>query len=178
MTEEEIIIKGDAIVKKYNVKKTISMKQFISEFGEHFSNHMKQRLSELEVRCVLTRKDNYHRLDLKHVEHIKYNCRLTDPDNNRTLQKEYSYGQFVVNDGKLYFSEQCLEGPDVMQAPVVDDIYSRLGNEEIILDSGLNAKRVDDDNIDYVMDSILKACPEVSKEYISIISKYRSLGKI
>lgn len=165
-------------MKRYNVKKTISMKQFISEFGEHFSKHMKQRLLELEVRSVLTRKDDYHRLDLKHVEHIKYNCRYTAPDNNGTLQKEYSYGQFVVNEGNLYFSEQCLEGPDVMQAPVVDDIYNKLNYKGSFFDSGLYAKRVDDDNIDYIMDSILGVCPEVSKEYISIISKYRSLGNI
>jgi hypothetical protein len=166
-----------SIVRKYNVKKTISMKQFISEFGENFSKHMKQRLLELEVRCVLTRKDNYYRLDLKHVEHTKYNCHHTETNNNKDSQKEFSYGQFVINDGNLYFSEQCLECADVMQSPVVDVIYNSLNNEGSFFDSGISAKKVDDDNIDHIIDHILGVCPEVSKEYISIISRYRSIDK-
>ena len=43
--------------KNYNMKKTIAMKGFISEFGEVLSEKMKKRLLELEIRTVLTRKE-------------------------------------------------------------------------------------------------------------------------
>ena len=42
--------------KNYKMKKTISMKMFVSELGENFSDHMKEKLLELDIRCVLTRK--------------------------------------------------------------------------------------------------------------------------
>ena len=58
--------------KNYKMKKTISLKMFIAEFGENFSDHMKKRLLELEVRCVLTRKEDSNKLDLKHVEHTQH----------------------------------------------------------------------------------------------------------
>jgi hypothetical protein len=161
------------VKKNYKMKKTISMKQFISEFGNDFSKHMKQRLLELEERCVLTRKEDENRLDLKHVEHIKYNCCHSQHDDSNDCQKEYAYGQLVMNDGSLYFSEKCVESPDVMQAPVVNAIYNSLDDEDVFCDSDIKAKKVDDSNIDYVMDKILNACPEVSKEYLKIISKYR-----
>jgi hypothetical protein len=161
------------VKKNYKMKKTISMKQFISEFGNDFSKHMKQRLLDLEVRCVLTRKDDDYRLELKHVEHTKYDCYNNLHNNFNAEQKEYAYGQLVMNDGKLYFSEKCSESDDVMQAPIVNSIYNSLNDEDVFYDSDVKAKKVDDSNIDYVMDNILKACPEVSEEYLKIISKYR-----
>jgi hypothetical protein len=45
------------MVKKiYNMKRTISVKRFIIELGENFSEHVKKRLLDLEVRCVLTQR--------------------------------------------------------------------------------------------------------------------------
>lgn len=158
--------------KKRKIKKVISMKQFISGFGVNFSEHMKKRLLELEVRCVLTRGEDENRVDLKHVEHTQYNC----PDNfeadSGLNQKEYVYGQFVVDDDKLYFSEKCVEGDEVMQAPIVDVIYSSLNSENIVFEDGIRAKKVDDTNIDYIVDTILTVFPQVSDAYIDIISKY------
>ncbi|KGK85983.1 MULTISPECIES: hypothetical protein [unclassified Clostridium] len=146
--------------KNYKLKRTISMKQFISEFGESFSDHMKERLLELEVRCVLTRKEEENKLDLKHVEHTKYDS------------KEYAYGQLIANEGELYFSEKCMEGPDVMENPVVDPIYNALKTEEVVINENIKAKKVDDSNIDYIIDNILEVCPQVTDRYLEIMSKY------
>jgi hypothetical protein len=158
--------------KKHKVKKVISMKQFISEFGRNFSEHMKQRLVELEVRCVLTRREDENRVDLKHVEHTRYNCPENLEDNSDVSQKEYAYGQFVVDDDKLYFSERCTEGDEVMRSSIVDVIYASLNSECIVLDDGICAKKVDDTNIDYIVDTILTVFPQVSDTYIKIMSKY------
>lgn len=156
--------------KNYRIKKTISMKQFISEFGESFSHHMKKRLMDLEVRCVLTRKEDYFRFDLKHVEHIQHGF---DMENGLgTGHKEYAYGQLSVIDGILYFSEKCCENADVMEAPIVRDIYESINSEGMINETGINAKKVDDSNIDYIIDSILTVCPQVSQAYMDIMSKY------
>lgn len=154
--------------KNYNMKKTISMKRFISELGENFSKHMKKRLLDLEVRCVLTRKeDDEYRLDLKHVEHIKYDCDLNNPSDSG--KKEYVYGQFVVVDGDLYFSEACTEGEYLMESPIVNQLFSSLDSQIITFDTGIRAKKVDDSNMNYLMDSLLSACPDVSDSYRAIV---------
>lgn len=156
--------------KNYKMKKTVSMKMFVTEFGEDFSKHMKQRLFELGTRCVLTRKEESFILDLKHVEHTKYECPAKD--NATVCRKEYVYGQFVINEGNMYFSESCIETADVMKAPVVNDIYDHLNSHDVLLNEDIKAKKVDDENIDYVVDRILEVCPEMSPEHYAIISKY------
>lgn len=152
------------------MKKTVSMKQFITELGADFSKHVKQRLLELGGRCVLTRKDESFILDLRHVEHTKYDC---DSQNNTTaVKKEYAFGQLIVHEGVLYFSECCLENEDIMQASMVSTIYNSLGSEEISLEGDIKGKRIDDENIDYIIDNILTVCPEVSPEHLAIVSRY------
>ena len=146
------------------------MKQFISEFGENFSQHMKKRLLELEIRCVLTRKEDLYRLDLKHVEHTQHNC-VTD-----SCEKEYVFGQFVMLEGMLYFSEKCIESDAVMQAPIVTEIYDSLNSDGMILDGEINVKKVDDTNIDYIIDTILSVCPQVSQKYLDIVKQMTSLS--
>ncbi|WHH58126.1 hypothetical protein [Petroclostridium sp. X23] len=155
-----------------SIKKSISMKRFIVEFGKDFSEHMKERLLELEVRCVLTRKENINRLDLKHVEHIQYDCESASEDALNTCQKELSYGQFIMVEGELFYSEKSEESEIVMQSPIINAIYHSLNTENTNIDSFGNAKRIDDSNIDYVMDTLLSACPEVSQSYLNIMSKY------
>ena len=141
----------------YKIRKTISTKRFISELGGNFSKHIKERLLDLEIRCVLTRDKDNHRLDIKHVEHLKN-------DSN----KEYVYGQFLVINDDLYFSEKCLEKDTVMESPVVKKIYDALDTEEIVI-SDIKSKKVDDSNIDLIIDSILEACPDVSESYRKIV---------
>jgi hypothetical protein len=154
--------------KNYNVKKTISIKQFISEFGENISSHVKSRLQELEVRSVLTRNSTtINILDIKHVEHTLYNC--TSEDSSET-QKEYSFGQFIVKDSLLYFSESCVQSDQVMTSPIVAEIYKNLSSEDSIIEEDCCGKKVTDTNIDYIIDSILTVCPEVSQRYLDIVA--------
>jgi hypothetical protein len=153
----------------YGRKSTISIKMFIKEFGVSFTNHVKERLMDLEVRCFLTRKDIAYRFDLKHVEHLQYGFDANVEDPAALSSKEYAYGQLVVLDEKLYFSESCLENEEIMQSPVVSTIYDALGSEGAVIDEGRNLKRLDDNNIDFVVDSILFSCPEVSKSYLDIV---------
>lgn len=154
--------------KNYNMKKTISMKRFISELGENFSKHMKNRLLDLEIRCVLTRKeDDEFRLDIKHVEHTKYPCSIENPTTSD--QKEYVYGQLIVVDGDLYFSETCTEGANIMESPVVRDLYHSLQSSSITFDTGCSAKKLDDSNIDFVIDTIISVCPDISDSYRAIV---------
>ena len=160
--------------KNYRIKKTISMKQFISEFGESFSQHMKKRLLELEIRCVLTRKDDIYRLDIKHVEHIKHEC--TSESSSELCEKEYVYGQLVVLEGILYLSEKCIESETVAEAPIVSEIYNGLNSDSIISDGDMSLKKVDDTNIDYVIDTILTVCPQVSQKYLDIVKQMTSLS--
>ena len=160
--------------RNYKMKKTIPIKQFVSEYGQGFSKHMKQRLLELGTRCILTRRENEHILDLRHVEHIKYESTSGALDNAATSQKEYAYGQFVVNEGNLYFSQSCVENDDVMLMPEVHRIYEALDNVDGYSDSeeSLEAKLVNDANIDFIIDTLLGVCPGVSAEHIAILSKY------
>ena len=160
--------------KNYRVKKTISMKQFISEFGENFSPHVKKRLLELEIRCVLTRKEELFKFDLKHVEHTKYHC--ISKDGSATLEKEYVYGQLVVLEGILYFSEKCIESADVTHSPIVSSIYSSLSSDHMVVNENMELKKVDDSNIDFVIDTILTVCPEVSQGYLDIVKQMTSLS--
>lgn len=158
--------------KNYKMKKTISMKGFIAELGENFTEHMKVRLMELEVRCVLTRKEDEYRLDIKHVEHTMYDS--SKDTGSTTCQKEYAYGQFVVADGVLYFSNQCIESSAVMQSPIVSSIYDSLSSEGMITTDNGNLKKVDDSNIDYLIDSLLTVFPEVTQKYLDIVKDMMS----
>jgi hypothetical protein len=152
------------------MRRTISMKQFIAELGGDFSKHTKQRLLELGERCVLTRKDESFILDIRHVEHTKYKC--SSEDTSAASQKEYAFGQLIVYEGVLYFSENCLENESIMQVPIVSSIYNSLSSEELMLDGDIKGKKLDDENIDYVIDNILTVCPEVSPEHLAIVSRY------
>lgn len=156
--------------KIYRMKKTVSMKQFINELGADFSKHVKQRLLELGGRCVLTRADESFILDLRHVEHTKYDCE--SQDSTVALKKEYVFGQLIAHEGALYFSENCLENEEIMRVPMVSSIYNSLGSEELTLEGDIKGKKIDDDNIDYITDNILTVCPEVSPEHMAIISRY------
>jgi hypothetical protein len=153
--------------KNYKLRKTISIKRLISDYGKSFSEHIKKRLLELEVPCVLTREQNDTKFDLKHVEHTKYDC--ISENNLTTCEKEHVYGKFIVNEEMLYFSDRCTENDKVMQVPIVSEIYNSLTSEEIIFDEDCRAKKVDDSNIDYVIDTILTVCPQVSQRYIDIM---------
>jgi len=152
------------------MRKTISMKQLLTELGGDFSKHMKQRLLELGRRCVLTRKDESFIFDIRHVEHTKYDCGSQDA--TASFKKEFAFGQLIVYEGILHFSENCLENDSIMQAPAVSNIYNSLSSSELMLEGDIKGKKVDDENIDYVIDSILTVCPEVSPEHMAIISRY------
>lgn len=149
--------------RNYKLKKTITMKKFIEEFSESFSEHMKKRLMELEVRTVLTRNEDKNILDIKHVEHTKYDC------DSKDTKKEYVYGKLIVVENILYFADSCTDNAKVMQSPVVDTIYNSLDNTGMILYENVNCKKVDDSNIDFVVDSLLSECPDVSERYIKIV---------
>lgn len=158
--------------KNYKLKKTISLRQFVSEFGDSLSKQMKERLLELGPRCVLNRKENSNILDLKHMEHIRHDNTCTE--SNKLMQKEYIYGQFVMKDGEMYFSEKCAVGTDAMESSCVESIYAAIENPTILTEEGIAAKKIDDSNIDYVVDTILSECPDASEEHMAIISKYRA----
>jgi hypothetical protein len=160
----------------YGRKSTISMKMFIKEFGGSFSEHMKERLMELDLRCFLTRKALPYRFDLKHVEHLQYEAACDQEESTKPSSKEYAYGQLVVVEGKLYFSESCLESNEIAQSPMVSTIYNALDSEGTIFDEGRNLKVIDDKNIDFVVDSILSSCPEVSQSYLAIVRSMISLA--
>jgi len=150
------------------------MKQFISEFGENFSQHMKKRLLELEIRCVLTRKEELYKFDLRHVEHTKFNC--ISEDGSGTSEKEYAYGQLVVLEGILYFSEKCIESAEVMQSPIVSSIYNSLSSDNMVVNESMELKKVEDSNIDFVIDTILTVCPTVSQGYLDVVKQMTSLS--
>ncbi len=160
-------------------KRSVSIKMFIEELGEDFSEHVKKRLMDLETRCFLTRKDIPYRFDLKHVEHIKFDCASDENDTSVIKSKEYAYGQFAVIDGSLYFSKDCIENNEIMQSPIVSNIYNLLDSEGIVFDEGRNLKLLNENNIDHVIDMILAACPEVSQSYLDIVKgmTYRSNNK-
>ncbi|MFD3156852.1 hypothetical protein ACFIJ5_08335 [Haloimpatiens sp. FM7330] len=161
--------------KNYRIKRTISIKRLISDYGKDFSEDIKKRLLDLEVRCVLTRVQNDNKFDLKHVEHTKYDC--VSGNGSSKCKKEHVYGKFIVNDEMLYFSDECTESNEVMKVPLVNEIYNSLNSEEIILDEDCRAKKVDDSNIDYIIDSILTVCPEVSQRYIDIVREMKSIQR-
>jgi hypothetical protein len=162
--------KGEFIMRKiYNMKKTISLRQFVAELGEDFTVKMKERLLELGSRCILTRKEDNYRLDLKHIEHTQYEVACDSNKEAAKTKREYLYGQFVVIEGVLYFSEKCNETSEAAQQPVVSSIYEKLSSEGIITDKDVNAKKIDDSNIDYVVDSILSVCPPVSAAHMAIV---------
>lgn len=164
--------------KPYKMKRTISVKQFIEEFGETFSEHVKKRLLDLDERTVLTRKDASNVLDIKHVEHTLYNSK--EKDTLGAPNKEYVYGQFFVGEGGvLCFSNSCTESQSVMQSPVVENIYNNLSSDKISNELlNFPGKIIDDSNIDYIIDSILAACPPVSQAYLDIVKKMVALSEM
>lgn len=138
---------------------------FIEEFGENFSEHVKARLMELDVRTLLTRKDKYNELDITHVEHIKHQV----ANASELYKKEYVYGELVAFEENVYFCNECIENDEIVKADIVDEIYNSLSEDNLVYDEEKKLKVLNDENIDYVVDSILKVCPQVSEKYISIV---------
>lgn len=122
-------------MKNYNMKNH-SYERLYFWIWRNFSEKWK-RLLELEIRTVLTRKEHRNKLDIKHVEHTKYPCEDLDSKN---LEKEYTYGQFVITEGNLYFSDTCVENDKVMQSPIVNTIYNSLDDEDMLIDEDTTAK--------------------------------------
>ena len=158
-------------VAMYKLKKTISMKKFISEFGEDFTAHTKERLLELEIRTVLTRSEYPNILDIKHVEHTKYECC------GEAESRELTFGRLIVNGGKLYFTGSETDSNTLMEAENVPDLYNSLKADEKIVDNGISAKEINEDNIDFFMDKMLDTIPEVSESYIKIIKEMLAYDK-
>lgn len=145
---------------------------FISEFGEAFTSHMKSKLLDIGKSCVLIRKETGDSFDLKHVEHIKHKFNDTDGASNIKL-KEYTYGQLIVNEDVLYFSDVHNNGDDAIQFPTISDIYKELDVAAEFLEDSIEAKRIEDSNIDYLVDNLSAIYPTLSPEYLKIIGKYR-----
>ncbi|MDD3224588.1 MAG: hypothetical protein PHX70_07780 [Clostridium sp.] len=148
-------------------KRSISVKTFISELGENFSQHIKERLLDLDSRSFLSRKDNYARFDIKHVEHLQYTCNDAK-GNPLKSKKEYVYGELEVIEEVLYLSENCDETKEIIQAPGIKEIYDSLDSEGMVKEDR-NLKRLNDSNIDAVVDGIIKICPDVSQKYMDIV---------
>ncbi|MCK9218128.1 MAG: hypothetical protein M0P77_09470 [Firmicutes bacterium] len=154
--------------KNYRIKKTLSIKQFISELGGDFTEHTKKRIMDLWPRCVLTRDSDKYILDLKHVEHIKHVC----PKGKGKKKKEYVYGQLIIDEGNLYYSKDCIEDESTMKIPIVNTIYDSLSSVDMYYGDGIEAKKIDDNNIDSIINNILYVCPPMSEKHLEIISKY------
>lgn len=142
---------------------------FIGEFGEGFSDHIKKRLLEIGNRCILTRKEIDYCFDLKHVEHIKYDCG-TGEDGNLM---EYTYGQLVASDGELYYSCQGKDSAEIKQFQAIEGLFDSIEANTECLEDDIKAKKIDDSNIDFLVDNLIEICPPVSPGYLKIISKYR-----
>lgn len=153
------------------------MNLFITEFGENFSDHIKDRLLELELRCVLTRKEDSNRLDIKHVEHIQHDCFSGFEDDSASSNKEYVYGQLCVRDEELFFSEKCTVENGAEDSPIVRTIYTALKTNPVILDSDTCGKKINDDNIDYIVDTLLTVFPNVSEAYLNMVKGMTSRAK-
>jgi hypothetical protein len=146
----------------YNLKSTISMKKFISEFGREFSPYLIERLMDLELRSVLTRNEFPNILEIKHVEHTKYQC--------GEGEKELSFGRLIASDEELFFSTAD-ETDKVMEAENISDLFDSMNSDVKIFNSNIEAKKIDDDNIDFFMDKMLNIMPEVSEEYKKILKE-------
>jgi hypothetical protein len=48
-------------------------------------------------------------------------------------------------------------------------IFDSLSNDGMILEGGKSAKKIDESNIDYVIDSILTVCPDASLAYLEMV---------
>jgi len=153
------------------------MNLFVTELGENLSDHVKDRLLELELRCVLTRKEDYNRLDIKHVEHIQHDCSSGFEDDSDISNKEYVYGQLWVRDEDLYFSEKCTVEKGVEESPIVSTIYHALKTTPVVLDSDTCGKKINDDNIDYIVDTLLTVFPDVSEAHLNMVKGMVSRAK-
>lgn len=165
--------KSSGSYKKHNFTKTISIKRFINEFGVFYSTHMCEKLMELELRTVLTRTDILNALNIKHVEHTKYSCN----SDGIASEKELVFGQLISIEGNLYFCADCDENETAAKCTAVDQIFNSICGNEYTLSSGAKVKKIDDSNIDALVDSLLKNIPDVSDRYMKILKEMTSYEK-
>ena len=57
-------------------------------------------------------------------------------------KKEYSYGQFIIEEGILYFSDNSIENADVIQEPSISNIYNSLNVQDIFVDEAIKVKKL------------------------------------
>lgn len=148
------------------------MSMFISEFGEAFTSHTKQKLMEIRNSCILIRKAPGDSFDIKHVEHTKHILDNADGTSNMK-PREYTFGQLLINEDLLYFSKECEETEDAIQHPAISDIYSNMDTKPEVLEDNIEGKRIEDSNVDYLVDHLTELYPPLSEEYLKIIGKYK-----
>lgn len=135
----------------------VSVKIILKKLVPLLNTIVAQKLQQLDGHIILSRgkyEHRYHILDLHHKTHA---TTIKTKDNKIVpYNKEWAFGNLILhNKDKVYFSERTTPNGNVEEYVVSSQIYSNLTSYETY-DIDRNAKMVNEDNVDFVVNEILK----------------------
>lgn len=115
-----------------------------------------EKLLELDGHIILSKADYDHRYNILDLHHKIHPATIKTKDNKtESHDKEWAFGHIIIHDNNVYFSERPTSNRDVEEHEISSVIYANLKTYGIF-DIDRNARLINEDNVDFVVDEILR----------------------
>lgn len=168
----------------------ITVKNAIKKFKSDVSEHVSDKLSQLDSKCYLQRRQSDYKFNI----HQKENKKLNLPTNDgKCCMRAYVYGNLMFSEDNIYLSNKCINNSEALEHDSYGAIYKKqydkfieklqnmdseyerqnFKEQNMITDEedGMEGIRITDENVDEIVDSILDNVLPLSQEYIKIFSE-------
>ncbi|MEY7999861.1 hypothetical protein AB8U03_06580 [Clostridium sp. Mt-5] len=170
----------------------ITVKNTIKKFKTDTSEYVIKKLSQLDSKCYLQRKQSDYKFNIHQKENKKLNLPTGD---GKPCMRAYVYGNLMFAQDNVYLSNKCINNSDALEHESYRAIYETqynkfmkqlesMDNEEerqkfkeenmIINDEDdMKGIKITDENVDEIVNSILGNLLPFSPEYIKMFLEYR-----
>ncbi|CAB1245541.1 hypothetical protein ACFHWD_18880 [Clostridium sp. MT-14] len=168
----------------------ITVKNTIKKFKSDISEHVTEKLSELDSKCYLQRKQSDYKFNIHQKENKKLNLPTSD---GKHCMRAYVYGNLMFSESNIYLSNKCISNSEALEHDSYGAIYKKqydkfiekmqnmpseyekqnFREQNMITDEedDMEGIKITDENVDEIVDSILDNVLPLSPEYIKIFSE-------
>lgn len=166
-----------------------TMNNLITKFKPNISPRVKEKLLELDKKGILQKEGSDNKL---YIHSKDARMKLNPPDSGCDSMHEFVYGHIMFIKQCVCLSGRCSLNLEVLDHPGYSQIYKLIDNklsmnmskleskkeknnykkDFYIKDSDRFAIKINDENVDEIIDSINALLPELSEDYLKMIRKY------
>lgn len=169
---------------------SITMKKAFEQFQPEVSEHVREKVEELDRLGYLQRQQYEYRFNLHQKENLRLNLPTKD---GRECLRAYVYAHFMFISHNIYLSNKCTSNAEAFQHTGYQSIYNtqkitliekynsiyddkdKFLKDNFIEKGGDNRRgiKITDNNVDKIVDDILKIMPPLSEKYKEMLSKHK-----